>query len=286
MRLSSVFCLLTSVFCLSAQVRYEDILQSPGKNWLTYMGDYKGRRHSPLRQITPDNIKFLAPKWTYHIDGTRRLEATPLVLDGVMYVTASNEVHALDARTGRKIWAYRDEQAKSQRVNRGVALLGDRVFFVTGDAHLVALDRRTGGLLWQKAFADRTLGYGATLAPLALRDRVLVGVSGGDAEIDNPTWGNVFVTSLGGAGVGALLDCGGALDQLFTDLIGPDPRCDGKGYDGQQVEQGGEREAQPEQPEVPPLEPEQLLESLTRPLSQGDAMGSFLRLGPTEGEGE
>jgi alcohol dehydrogenase (cytochrome c) len=174
---------LLVVLPLAAQVRYEDILAGPGKNWLTYFGDYGGRRHSPLNQITPENVRYLAPRWTYHIDGSRKLEATPLVLDGIMYMTASNEVHALDARTGRRIWLYRDEQAKALKVNRGVALLGDRVFFVTGDAYLVALDRRTGGLQWSKSFADPKLGYGATLAPLALRDRVIVGVSGGDGGV-------------------------------------------------------------------------------------------------------
>lgn len=120
---------------------------------------------------------------------------------------------------------------------------------------------------------------------VAMRGFSLIGVSGGEAEVDNPAWGNVFVTSLGGVGVGALMDCGGALDQLFTDLIGPDPRCDGSGYSGQQMQRGGQKEAEPEHPEVPPLEPDHLLDTLTRPLTRGDALGSFLRLGPT-GQGD
>ena len=88
------------------------------------------------------------------MDGATHLECTPLVYDGIMYVTNSNEVHALDARTGRLIWQYRDEQAKRADVNRGVALLGDSVFFVTSDAHLVALNRQTGGALWDREYAD------------------------------------------------------------------------------------------------------------------------------------
>ena len=111
---------------LAGQVRFEDIRRGPGANWLTYAGDYGARRHSPLAEINRENAGALVPKWTYHIDGARKLETTPLVYDGVMYVTNSNEVHALDARTGRRIWLYRDEQAVRQNVNRGAALLGDR----------------------------------------------------------------------------------------------------------------------------------------------------------------
>src|SRR4026208_823349 len=127
MRRLGAFGLLV-VLPLAAQVRYEDILAGPGTNWLTYFGDYGGRRHTPLNQTTAENARYLWARWTYHIDGSRKLEATPLVLDGVMYMTASNEVHALDARTGRRIWLYRDEQAKALKVKRAVALLGDRVF--------------------------------------------------------------------------------------------------------------------------------------------------------------
>ena len=168
---------------LCAQVNFHDILKGPGANWLTYAGDYSSQRHSPLKQITAANASRLTPKWTYHVENSRRLETTPLVYDGVMYITGTNEVHAIDARTGRRIWLYHDDQATRQGVNRGVALLGNRVFFVTSDAHLVALDRRTGGVLWQTQYAPAGKGYSATLAPMALRDRVIVGVGGGDGGI-------------------------------------------------------------------------------------------------------
>ena len=166
---------------LGAQVRYEDIRKSPGNDWLTYAGDYQGTRHSPLTQINRDNAGSLVPKWVYRVEGATKLETTPLVYEGVMYVTNSNEVHALDARTGRRIWQYRDDKAASQRVNRGAALLGDRVFFVTSDAHLVALHRKTGAVVWDKQYADPKKGYYASLAPLVVKDRVVVGVSGGDS---------------------------------------------------------------------------------------------------------
>jgi len=98
---------------LAAQVRYEDIRQSPGNDWLTYAGDYQGKRHSPLTQINRDNAGSLVPKWVYRVVGATHLESTPLVYDGVMYVTNSNELHALDARTGRSIWIYRDDRVAS-----------------------------------------------------------------------------------------------------------------------------------------------------------------------------
>ncbi len=163
--------------------RYDLIREGAGSNWLTYAGDYAAHRHSPLTQITTSNVASMVSAWVYRIDGATHLEATPLVYDGVMYVTNSNEVHALDARTGRPIWKYRDEQAKRSDVNRGVAILGDRVFFVTSDAHLVALNRKTGGPLWDREYADTSRGAFATLAPMALKDRVIVGVSGGDTGV-------------------------------------------------------------------------------------------------------
>ncbi|HLY15713.1 MAG TPA: PQQ-dependent dehydrogenase, methanol/ethanol family [Bryobacteraceae bacterium] len=163
--------------------RYDLIREGASANWLTYAGDYAGHRHSPLAQITSGNVGSLVSSWVYHVDGATHLEATPLVYDGVMYVTNSNEVHALDARTGRPIWKYHDDQVKRSDVNRGVAILGDSVFFATSDAHLVALNRKTGGALWDREFADTTRGAFATLAPMALKDRVIVGVSGGDTGV-------------------------------------------------------------------------------------------------------
>jgi PQQ-dependent dehydrogenase (methanol/ethanol family) len=168
---------------LSTGARYDLIRAGAGTDWLTYAGDYAGHRHSPLTQITPANVASLVSAWAYHVDGATHLEATPLVYDGIMYVTNSNEVHALDGRTGRPIWKYRDELANRSDVNRGVAILGDSVFFVSSDAHLVALNRKTGGGLWDRQFADTTRGAFATLAPMAVKDRVIVGVSGGDTGV-------------------------------------------------------------------------------------------------------
>ena len=110
--LVGLIALLLSVLPLTGQVKYEDILRGPGANWLTYSGDYKGWRYSPLNQITQENVAKLVPKWTYNMG--HPLETSPLVFDGVMYVTASNEVDALDARTGRRIWRCHDDQSSQE----------------------------------------------------------------------------------------------------------------------------------------------------------------------------
>ncbi len=165
-----------------AQVTYENILDGPDEDWLTYAGDYAAQRHSSLTQVNTENVSSLVPKWVYHIEAGRRLSSIPLVYDGIMYVGNSNEVHAIDAVNGRKIWNYRQENVEGgARSNRGVGLLGDKVFFVTGDCYLVALHRKTGALIWNHQYADPEQGYHCTVAPFAYKDRIVVGVSGGDS---------------------------------------------------------------------------------------------------------
>lgn len=172
---------LLAAALLPAQVPSKSIEQSPSADWLTYHGDYQGRRFSPLQQITTSNVANLTAVWTHHVERSRRLEATPVVYQGLMYVTSSNEVEALDARTGRTVWTYLDSGAVREDVNRGVAILGDSVYFVTSDGYLVSLNRLTGGVIWHKQYADVKKGYYASLAPLAVKDRIVVGVSGGDS---------------------------------------------------------------------------------------------------------
>jgi alcohol dehydrogenase (cytochrome c) len=157
----------------------------PG-DWPTYNGQWNGNRHSPLKQIHPGNVAQLAPQWIFTVPDARRLQVTPLVVDGVMYVTAANQAYALDARTGRQIWQFRMPLTKgvigdaSAAINRGAALLGDKVFLITDHAHLLALHRATGALLWDVEVADYRQHYGMTSAPLVVNDLVLVGTSGGD----------------------------------------------------------------------------------------------------------
>ncbi len=160
----------------------------PG-DWTTYNGDPGGNRHSALRQITAATVRQVRLKWLFPAANARNLRTTPIVVGGVMYVTAPNEVYALDARTGRQIWHYSRPRTAGvigdagAGVNRGVALRGDRVYFVTDDARLVALHRANGQLLWDVVMADYRKHYGATAAPLVVDDLVISGVSGGDEGV-------------------------------------------------------------------------------------------------------
>ena len=160
----------------------------PGE-WPTYNGRLDGNRHSLLDQIHEGNVAGLEVSWIYPLDSPNLLESTPVVADGVMYVTFANEVHALDALHGRRIWIYSRPRtpgilgAAARAANRGVALLGERVFVVTDDAHLLALDRVTGSLLWEAELADHAQNYNATAAPLVVRDMVISGVAGGDQGV-------------------------------------------------------------------------------------------------------
>jgi alcohol dehydrogenase (cytochrome c) len=161
----------------------------PG-SWPTYHGNESGNRFSPLNQINAGNVTRLAPTWMFSIPGTSRpLQVTPIVVDGVMYVTSVNEAYALDARNGREIWHYSRPRSEglagdaASGINRGVAVLGDRVFMVSDNAHLFALHRLTGQLLWDVEMADSRQNYGSTSAPLVVNDLVVAGVSGGDEGI-------------------------------------------------------------------------------------------------------
>lgn len=171
---------------------YEDILDglADPERWLTYSGDYSGQRHSPLTQINLENVSELRAEWTFQTGTTTRgrgFETSPLIDDGVLYVTGSNNLAwAIDPRSGRAFWQYRRNLPQdltygaSAPVNRGFGLLGNRLFMVTLDAHLLSLDKRTGEILSDVVLADYRTGYAATLAPLVLEDKVIVGISGGE----------------------------------------------------------------------------------------------------------
>ncbi|HKE29294.1 MAG TPA: PQQ-binding-like beta-propeller repeat protein [Bryobacteraceae bacterium] len=171
-------------------VPFADIAKPKPGTWPTYHGDLSGNRFSPLRQINTGNVERLAPEWIFTIAGApRALEMTPVVADGVMYVTSVNEAYALDAQSGREIWHYHRSRSRgltgdaASGINRGVAILGDRVFMVSDNAHLFALHRFTGQLLWDVEMADSKQNYGSTSAPLVVGDLVIAGVSGGDEGI-------------------------------------------------------------------------------------------------------
>lgn len=185
---------LALVLCiapLTAQVTSQRLLNAandPG-NWMTYSGSYKSWRYSTLDQINRANVKNLKVEWVHQMVTSHRIEATPIVADGVMYVSEPpSNVFALDAATGRPFWHYKRQLPAKfnvccDAINRGVAVLGDRVYVGTVDAHLVALSAKTGDVVWDIAVADYEKGYSVTGAPLIVKDMVITGVAGGEYGI-------------------------------------------------------------------------------------------------------
>jgi len=182
---------LTCVMPVGAQVSYDRLLHADREpqNWLTYSGSYKSWRYSPLDQIRTGNAKNLELKWVYQLDTTDKFEASPLVVDGVMYFSEPpSDVIAVDAKTGRAFWTYRYTLAGNVgvccgRVNRGLAILGDTLFLAALDGNLVALDAKTGKEVWKTRVVDPKLGYSLTMAPLVVKDKVIIGPAGGEYGI-------------------------------------------------------------------------------------------------------
>jgi alcohol dehydrogenase (cytochrome c) len=185
-----------SVPPVAKDVTYERLLnaRSEPQNWLTYYGAYDGQRYSPLDQINTENVKQLAPAWVFQCGSvglhsgasTYSFEAAPIVVDGIMFVSGwDGWVWALDARTGALMWQYRhaspfDVSLCCGNVNRGVAVAEGKVFVVTLNAHIVALDAETGKKVWDQTYGDVRAGESATVAPLVVKDMVIVGSSGGE----------------------------------------------------------------------------------------------------------
>ena len=186
----------------SGGISFSRILHPQSGDWLTHNGNLSGNRYSELAQINATNVAQLRLKWIYTVPLWKQfypdtsyyrenleyfgLEVTPLVADGVMYATGPQQAFALDARTGRQIWSYSRPRPAgivgdaSLGSNRGLAILGDKLFMTTPDAHLIALNRITGQLVWEVVMPDKPMHYGATVAPLVVKDMVLGGVAGGD----------------------------------------------------------------------------------------------------------
>ncbi len=194
--LTALFLAVSLSLCLSvslaqAQVGYERIrnAEAEPQNWLTYSGNYQSHRFSPLAQINTTNVAQLKPVWVYQMRDPGKVETTPLVVDGVIYLSEKpHVVTALDGRTGRPLWTYRRTTPTDARgccgiPNRGLAVLGETLYLATFDSHLVALDIHTGKLRWDVVVADYKLGYTMTAAPLAVKDKIIVGVGGGEYGI-------------------------------------------------------------------------------------------------------
>ena len=181
----------------NAQVPYERLVDASNdkSNWLTYSGSYRSERFSRLDQVDTTNVRKLKVLWAYQMQpstqaGNGLVETTPLVVDGIMYLTEPpSTVTALDARSGKRLWTWSPELPEEvlhigfPRVNRGVAVLDDAVYVGTLDAHLVALDAATGAVRWDVEVASNGSGYSLTLAPLALDGRIVIGVSGAEAGV-------------------------------------------------------------------------------------------------------
>ena len=186
----------------SGGIEFSRIVESRPGDWLTYDGNLSGNRYSQLAQINRANVSGLVPKWIFSVPLWAQflpdtpyyhenmkyfgLEVTPLVADGIMYITGPHAAYALDAVTGRPIWQYTRPRTPgivsdaSLGTNRGAALLDDKIFMVTDNAHLIALNRTTGSLVWEAVMPDEAQRYGSTVAPLIVKDMVVAGVSGGD----------------------------------------------------------------------------------------------------------
>jgi alcohol dehydrogenase (cytochrome c) len=181
---------------VAKDVTYERILnaRSEPQNWLTYYGAYDGQRYSPLDQINTGNVKRLTPAWVFQCGSvglhagksTYSFEAAPIVVDGIMFVSGwDGWVWALDARTGAELWRYKhaipyDTSLCCGNVNRGVAVAEGKVFVVTLNAHVLALDAESGKVVWDQTYGDVRAGESATVAPLVVKDMVIVGSSGGE----------------------------------------------------------------------------------------------------------
>jgi alcohol dehydrogenase (cytochrome c) len=187
---------LAGIFAAAAPqstVSFDRLLKAQGEpnNWLTYSGNLSSHRHSPLTQITPANVKDLELQWVFQALSLEKFEATPLAVDGVLFtVQPPNDVVALDAASGRAFWTYSYKPSSQARpccgrVNRGLAMLGDRLFMGTIDGHLVALDSKTGRPIWNVTVAGARpeAGYAFTVAPLVVKDKIIVGPAGGDFGI-------------------------------------------------------------------------------------------------------
>ncbi len=175
--------LLGSAGCLLGQnATLTDSIPSVQGSWPTFNGDYSGRRYSPLTQINQTNVKSLKLAWAFQTHAAT-LKSTPLEVDGILYFTVPNQVWAIDAKTGEKIWEFRRPAEGDDLGQRGVAYYKGRVYFGTTDAHFFCLDARNGKKIWEVTIADVKFGYYISVAPLIVKGLVVLGTSGDSANV-------------------------------------------------------------------------------------------------------
>src|SRR5580698_6565528 len=155
------------------------LLHPPADSWPGYQGDYSGRRHSALTQITPHNVADLGLAWAFQTNQPAQIKATPLLVDGILYFTVPDNVWAVDARSGHMLWHYTYPPNKGDHIGqRGVAIYKDWIFFISPDAHLVSLNAKDGKVRWIVELADVNKGYWATEAPFIVGNHVIAGIGG------------------------------------------------------------------------------------------------------------
>ena len=167
-----------------AQGASEQVLVHPTtRSWPGYHGDYFGRRHTSLTQITPDNIKNLSLAWAFQTNQPALIKSSPLMVDGIIYFTVPENIWAVDARSGHQVWHYTHPKSEGEHIgHRGVAMYGGYLYFLSPDAHLVSLNAKDGTVRWNVSVADVKKGYWTSMAPLVVKNHVIVGVSG---DFDN-----------------------------------------------------------------------------------------------------
>ena len=159
------------------------LLNPPPDSWPLYHGDYSGRRHVRLTQITPQNVGDLTLAWVFQSDQKATIKSSPLLVDGILYFTVPDNVWAVDARSGNLVWHYTRPSTQGDHIgHRGVAMYKGLLYFTTPDCHLIAIDAKDGKVRWDKIVADVNKGYWMTMSPLVVRGHVIVGVSG---DFDN-----------------------------------------------------------------------------------------------------
>ena len=184
---------LLSVFLLAGALAYGQVdeatlkaAQKDDESWLMYGRNYSAWRYSPLDQIDTNNVHRISPAWIFQSNVSGKFQTTPVVRDGVMYVTGpSNHAWALDLKTGRELWHYSEPVPEGAvgccgKPNRGFAALGDKLYKVNFQATLVALEASTGEVAWEVELADYRQGYSNTVAPLIVKDMVVVGIAGAE----------------------------------------------------------------------------------------------------------
>jgi alcohol dehydrogenase (cytochrome c) len=180
---SALLALASSGLTQAQGVDEQTLLHPPGDSWPGYHGDYSGRRHSSIRQITPENVKNLSLAWAFQTDRPVPIKSSPLLIDGILYFTTPDNVWAVDARSGHQIWHYNSPTSQGEHIGqRGVAAYAGSLFFLSPDAHLIALNGKDGSVRWQVTVADVSKGYWTSMAPLVVGNHVLIGVSG---DFDN-----------------------------------------------------------------------------------------------------